>query len=238
MGATFVAVIVNGDEMRWVSVGDSPLYLVADGRIERLNADHSMAPQIDAMVARGLHHRPAGGEPSRPPHAARGGDGPSPDPDRRRQPRLRPGARLLLCSDGVQSLDDAGIAAQAAGPVRALIEAVLAVGAPHQDNVTVIKLERKNEQQVRSSSKSRAGRWSRAGMKAPPRSSSPTARSSRRGATSMRGSCRARPTSRSRRWPSSRAARSRASASATSTSRCPAPRTTARSAMSRRCAPG
>ena len=54
MGATFVAVTVKGDEMRWVSVGNSPLYLVADGRIERLNADHSMAPQIDAMVARGL----------------------------------------------------------------------------------------------------------------------------------------------------------------------------------------
>ncbi|HTE80414.1 MAG TPA: protein phosphatase 2C domain-containing protein, partial [Reyranella sp.] len=54
MGATFVAVTAKDDEMHWVSVGDSPLYLVADGKIERLNADHSMAPQIDAMVARGL----------------------------------------------------------------------------------------------------------------------------------------------------------------------------------------
>ena len=50
MGTTFVAVTVNGDEMRWVSVGDSPLYLVAGGRIERLNADHSMAPQSSRVV--------------------------------------------------------------------------------------------------------------------------------------------------------------------------------------------
>ena len=56
--------------------------------------------------------------------------------------RLGAGARLLLCSDGVQSLDEVGIAAGAGGPVHALIEAVLALHAPHQDNVTVIKLER------------------------------------------------------------------------------------------------
>ena len=61
MGATFVAAMVNGDEMRWISVGDSPLYLVDDGRIERLNADHSMAPQIDAHGGARPAHRPAGG---------------------------------------------------------------------------------------------------------------------------------------------------------------------------------
>src|SRR5689334_2659752 len=54
MGATLVAVQLRGDELRWISVGDSPFFLIEAGRIERLNADHSMAPQIDAMVARGL----------------------------------------------------------------------------------------------------------------------------------------------------------------------------------------
>jgi serine/threonine protein phosphatase PrpC len=142
MGTTFVAVTVNGDEMRWVSVGDSPLYLVAGGRIERLNADHSMAPQIDAMVERGLlTARQAANHPSR--HTLREAVMGQPltliDEGSR---RLAPGARLLLCSDGVQSLDDAVIAAGAGGAVRALIETVLAVRAAHQDNVTVIKLER------------------------------------------------------------------------------------------------
>src|SRR5271170_4113214 len=54
MGATLVAAQVRGDEVRWISVGDSPLFLVSAGGIERLNADHSMAPQIEAMVKRGL----------------------------------------------------------------------------------------------------------------------------------------------------------------------------------------
>jgi len=56
--------------------------------------------------------------------------------------RLPPNARLLLCSDGVLSLGDADIVSQSANPVSSLISAVLAVRNPHQDNVTVIKLER------------------------------------------------------------------------------------------------
>jgi protein phosphatase len=142
MGATFVAVTVAGDEMHWVSVGDSPLYLVADGRIERLNADHSMAPQIDALVAQGLlSARQGANHPGR--HTLREAVMGQPlsliDEGSR---RLGPGARLLLCSDGVQSLDEGRIVAQTGRPVQALIDAVLAVRAPHQDNVTVVKLER------------------------------------------------------------------------------------------------
>jgi len=142
MGATFVAVTVAGDEMHWVSVGDSPLYLVTGGRIERLNADHSMAPQIDAMVERGLiTERQAAKHPGR--HTLREAVMGQPlsliDEGSR---RLAPDARLLLCSDGVQSLDEARIAAEAGGSAQALVEAVLSLRAPHQDNVTVIKLER------------------------------------------------------------------------------------------------
>jgi len=40
------------------------------------------------------------------------------------------------------SLGDGDISGRSAGPVQALISAALAVGSPHQDNVTVIKLER------------------------------------------------------------------------------------------------
>ena len=57
---------------------------------------------------------------------------------------LGPGARLLLCSDGVESLAHDKIASGAALPVRGLLDAVLAVGKPHQDNVTIIKLERQS----------------------------------------------------------------------------------------------
>ena len=142
MGSTLVAAIVAGDEVRWISVGDSPLYLVSSGKLRRLNADHSMAPQIDALVARGVMTVEEGAShPGR--HTLREAVMGQPLSliDEGSQ-RLPADARLLLCSDGVHSLSDADIAVQSAKPVRSLIAAVLAVGARHQDNVTIVKLER------------------------------------------------------------------------------------------------
>jgi len=55
---------------------------------------------------------------------------------------LERGDRLFVCSDGVETLARAAILRQAAQPVQALIDSVLAAGVPGQDNVTVIKLER------------------------------------------------------------------------------------------------
>src|SRR5581483_12351798 len=57
MGSTLVAARIKDDELSWVSVGDSPLYLVSGRKVERLNADHSMAPHIDALVRRGVISR-------------------------------------------------------------------------------------------------------------------------------------------------------------------------------------
>jgi serine/threonine protein phosphatase PrpC len=51
-------------------------------------------------------------------------------------------AKLLLCSDGVQTLSEKQIEEAVPKPVHGLIEAVLAVADQHQDNVTVVKLER------------------------------------------------------------------------------------------------
>ena len=142
MGATLVAVQVRGDEVRWISVGDSPFYLVSTGKIERLNADHSMAPQIDALVKRGMltadeaeHH------PGR--HTLREAVMGQPlsliDKGSR---KLGPDAKLLLCSDGVQSISEAEIAASAVKTVDGVIKAVLDAAREHQDNVTVVRLER------------------------------------------------------------------------------------------------
>jgi protein phosphatase len=141
MGATLVAAVVKAADVRWISVGDSPLFLLSQGKLERLNADHSMVPQIEALVARGIiTAEEAAQHPSR--HTLREAVMGRPlsliDEGRR---ALAPGDRLLVCSDGIMSLDPAQIVRKAVGPVAALIDAVLAVGAPRQDNVTVIKLE-------------------------------------------------------------------------------------------------
>lgn len=142
MGATLVAAVVKDDEVRWISVGDSPFYLATRGRLERLNADHSMVPQIEALAERGII---TADEAARHPgrHTLREAVMGNPltliDEGRR---GLEPGDRLLVCSDGIETLAHAEIAREAAKPAQALVDAVLAAGAPGQDNVTVVRLER------------------------------------------------------------------------------------------------
>ena len=143
MGSTLAAARIKGDEIAWISVGDSPLYLVFADRVERLNADHSMAPQIDALVRRGVL-TPEEGRRHHGRHTLREAVMGEPlkliDEGRR---RIVPGATLLLCSDGIESLPRERIAALAAFSVSGLIDAVLSMKKPHQDNVTVIKLDQK-----------------------------------------------------------------------------------------------
>jgi protein phosphatase len=142
MGSTLVAAIFSGDEVRWVSVGDSPFYLVSGRNIERLNADHSMAPQIDELHKRGvLTAEEAANHPGR--HTLREAVMGEPlELVDRGQRALGKDVRLLICSDGVQSLDEPQIADKAALPVSRLVEAVLAADLPHQDNITIVKVER------------------------------------------------------------------------------------------------
>ena len=142
MGATLIAVVAKDDEARWISVGDSPLYLARRGQLERLNADHSMVPQIEALAERGIiTPEEAAHHPGR--HTLREAVMGNPltliDEGRT---GLEPGDRLLVCSDGIETLARAEIVREAPKPVQALIDAVLAVGALGQDNVTVIRLER------------------------------------------------------------------------------------------------
>lgn len=54
MGATLVSLVLVENRMYWMSIGDSPLYHLRGGKLRQLNEDHSMAPQIDAMVKAGL----------------------------------------------------------------------------------------------------------------------------------------------------------------------------------------
>ena len=53
MGSTVVAAVVSQHGLDWISVGDSPLWLFLDGKLHRLNADHSMAPVLANLVAVG-----------------------------------------------------------------------------------------------------------------------------------------------------------------------------------------
>lgn len=147
MGTTLVAAWVRPGWLNWVSVGDSLLVRVTPQGLERLNADHSMAPVLDDLVAIGrLSSAEAEADTQR--NALRSALGIEP-PALVDSGELRLGEgqplTLLLASDGVQSLADAELlrlldkpCADAADVCRRLVEGVLGKRRPNQDNLTVL----------------------------------------------------------------------------------------------------
>ncbi|MFY0312560.1 PP2C family protein-serine/threonine phosphatase [Leisingera sp. D0M16] len=147
MGATLLAPVLFRDRLYWISAGDSPLYLFRDGRLIRLNADHSMAAEFDGLVAQGrMDPAEAASHPDR--HCVTSvltGAG-IPRIDCRSAPvRLQAGDIVLAASDGLQFLPEAEIAAVLAAECRspsARIGAVLMqrleeLNAPEQDNAAL-----------------------------------------------------------------------------------------------------
>jgi len=148
MGCTLVGTAFGAAGMEWVSVGDSPMFLVRAGQITLLNEDHSLAPEIDKLAASGkISWEDAQSDPRR--HFLRsaltGAD--IELVDRSRQPLvLERGDVVIIASDGIQTLSHAEILAvvepnRAQGPdaiVDALLGAVDATGDLYQDNTTVV----------------------------------------------------------------------------------------------------
>jgi protein phosphatase len=148
MGCTLVGAAFGAAGMEWVSVGDSPLFLVRKGEIVLLNEDHSLAPEIDKLAAAGrMSWEDARSDPRR--HFLRsaltGGD--IDLIDRSRRPlALEPGDVVILASDGIQTLEQGDIlrvAQDARNPdadalAASLLAAVEAEGDAYQDNTTVV----------------------------------------------------------------------------------------------------
>ena len=148
MGSTLVAAVISQRGIEWISVGDSPMWLFREGRLRRLNADHSMASVFEDLVAAGrMTAEEAATDPKR--HALRSavmGDEIRLIDVSSQPVAIKKGDRLLLASDGLMTLDDEEIArilqhtrnATLEDSARALIEAVATVEHPHQDNATVL----------------------------------------------------------------------------------------------------
>ncbi|WP_167505921.1 PP2C family protein-serine/threonine phosphatase [Desulfosediminicola flagellatus] len=50
MGSTLIAFVVSLNRLYWYSIGDSPLWLLRNSRLTRLNANHSMAALLKSKV--------------------------------------------------------------------------------------------------------------------------------------------------------------------------------------------
>lgn len=155
-GGTLVSVAVIKEKMRWISVGDSPLYLYRDRRLHRLNEIHSLAAQIDMLARCGeLDAETARNHPQRGylTSALTGGDVRHVDcPDTALH--LKPGDIILLASDGINVLSDQQICelvtrhrrAPSETLANALMDEVHAVNAADQDNISIVAIKMKPAQ--------------------------------------------------------------------------------------------
>ncbi|MEM6387967.1 MAG: protein phosphatase 2C domain-containing protein [Pseudomonadota bacterium] len=153
MGATLVAPVFIHSELYWISIGDSPLFLMRGGRLRQLNEDHSLGPHIDYMVRSGMMPEDLGRN-----HPDRNAltsvligetieriDCPS------RPFQLKDGDILIVASDGLQFLSNRQItkimndySEQGAVEIAtALLDELRELDDPEQDNVcfSVVKIE-------------------------------------------------------------------------------------------------
>ena len=152
MGATLLAPVLFQDRLYWISIGDSPLYLFRDGRLTRLNDEHSLAAHLDARVAQGLlSPEEADNHPDRACLTSVLSGQDIPRIDCQNEPlNLRDGDIVIAASDGLQYLEDSEISAvlaareeQSSTDIGAALMACLdSLNDPDQDNISfcVIKV--------------------------------------------------------------------------------------------------
>jgi serine/threonine protein phosphatase PrpC len=146
---TICCAVFTRDRVVVGNVGDSRIYLVEGRKIRRITRDHSVLEMLLAQGAiaesevRGhpdanrLTQALGADEPPRPYFA---------------EELVRPGGRMILCSDGLwQSLPDARLAELASGEPQAMADIAAEIGGPNGDNVTALVLRRDGSlgQQIR-----------------------------------------------------------------------------------------
>lgn len=147
MGCTMVAALIEGDKLWWASVGDSHLYLLRDKELIKQNADHSYGGFLDRMAASGNPVEPEAGLSRNMLMSAITGEDIT-EIDCPEEPlELRHGDRLVLCSDGLDTLSTGKIIQYCEWSEKprdcseTLLNAVEEAAMPRQDNATVIVLD-------------------------------------------------------------------------------------------------
>ena len=154
MGCTMVAAILEGNKLWWASVGDSHLYLLRNKELLKKNADHSYGGFLDRMAAAGTPVEPEEGLARNMLMSAVTGDEIN-EIDVPDEPfELQPGDRVLICSDGMDTLSDGKIiqfSEWSESPkecAEALLQAVEDAGMPKQDNTTAVVVNIKEVEEI------------------------------------------------------------------------------------------
>lgn len=147
MGCTLIGAYIDRGGIHWVSVGDSLLYLYRNGKLIRLNDDHSMTPLIEESLRTGkITREEAANYPNKNAlrSAVMGSDLPLIDAPAAPK-KLHGGDIIVVASDGILSLTDGQIAshlnkfsdATADSIAKNLLQAVETQKKPNQDNTTI-----------------------------------------------------------------------------------------------------
>lgn len=147
-GTTLASVVLNQDQLYWVSIGDSRIYIIRNHEIARLTRDHNYALQLDELVENGkLSQEEALMEPQREALISYIG---APTIDvidlARTAFQLEREDLIVVCSDGLtKSLQDEKILEFFENPfgdlqesAHRLIATALDAGNEAKDNITVI----------------------------------------------------------------------------------------------------
>lgn len=156
MGCTMVAAIIEGNKLWWVSVGDSHIYVIRNKELIKKNADHSYGGFLDKMAAAGTPIEPEPGLSRNMLMSAVTGDKIN-EIDVPDEPfELKDGDRLLICSDGMDTLSAGKIiqfSEWSETPkeyAEALMKAVEDIGMPKQDNTTAVIVNISDKEQAAS----------------------------------------------------------------------------------------
>lgn len=147
MGCTFVGALVTDRYLRWVSVGDSHLYLLRGTDLKKRNADHSYGGFLDRMAAAGKQVEPESGFSRNMLMSALTGEDIA-DIDCPDAPfELHDGDRIIVASDGLDAISQGKVlqfctsTRTARECVDALLKAVVDAAIPRQDNTTVVVID-------------------------------------------------------------------------------------------------
>ena len=152
MGCTMVTAYVQGNKLYWVSVGDSHLYLIRDRELIKQNADHSYGAYLDMMKEQGMEVEEQPGMSRNMLMSAMTGEEISSIDVSESPIKLKPGDRVIVASDGLDTLGDGAIiqysswSATAKECVYALLKAVEDANKINQDNTTLIVVDIKERE--------------------------------------------------------------------------------------------